>query len=301
MLAPGALMADVEMYEVVYPLLYLYRRQRQDSAGHGRMRGGLGGESAVAIHNSSGWRVGFRGLGTQAAMTLGLAGGYPANCSRVGYLRGALPEGLSPAEFARLQGPLDELISRPQAEPLSAMVAPRPMKAGDIYFLAWAAGGGYGDPLERDPARVLKDVRAGVVSEMRCCDIYGIVIDNDQVNGPATQELRRQLREQRLAQARYPQGKGALGRADELVAPVYGTVHRAVASGIAVQACGVCKTVLAAKDEDFRDRVPRRDRSPHEIGHSAVRADWQFYREFICPSCGTLLDVTVEEVETADG
>jgi len=296
MLAPGALMADVEMYEAVYPLLYLYRRQRPDSAGHGRMRGGLGGESAVAIHNSAGWRVGFRGLGTQAAMTHGLAGGYPANCSQVGFLRGVNPQKLSASEYARLLGPLEELVSRPQAEPMKAMVAPRPMKAGDIYYLAWAAGGGYGDPLERDPARVLKDVRAKVVSRERCRDTYGVVIIGDRVDEAASEDLRKQMRAQRLALARYPRDRRNLRAADELVAPIYGTVHRAVLSGSMVQACGACRTVLAGSGEDFHDHVPRRDRSPHDIGHLAVRADWQCYREFMCPGCGTLLDVTVEEV-----
>ena len=299
MLAPGALMADVEMYESVYPLLYLYRRQRRDSAGHGRMRGGLGGESVVAIHNSAGWRVGFRGLGTQAAMTHGLAGGYPADCSHVGYLRGANPQQLSPQEYGRLLGPLDDLIHRPETEPLQSMVAPRPMKPGDIYYLAWAGGGGYGDPLEREPARVLKDVLARVVSSERCRDIYGVVIANDKIDIPATENLRRQIRGQRLTEARPPHDGWEHRLADELGPPIYGAVHNASVSGCAVQACGVCKSVLAENDGDFHDRVPRRDRSPQTIGHEAVRADWQFYREFICPGCGTLLDVTVEELGAA--
>lgn len=299
MLAPGALMADIEMYEAVYPLLYLYRRQRPDSAGHGRMRGGLGGESAVAVHNSSGWRVGFRGLGTQVAMTHGLAGGYPANCSQVGFLRGANPVELSPAEYARLLGPLEEMADLPQAERLTAMVPSRAIKAGDIYYLGWAAGGGYGDPLEREPARVLRDVLAGVVSGERCLDIYGVVVKDGQVDAEDTEELRRAMRAERLTNARYLQGGQSPRKADELAASVYGTVHRAIASGKPVQACGACKSVLSDQDQDFHNHVPVRDRAPREIGHKMVRADWQVYREFICPGCGTLLDVRVEEVGAA--
>ncbi len=299
MLAPGALMADIEMYEASYPLLYLYRRQRPDSAGYGRFRGGLGGESAVAVHNSSGWRVGFRGLGTQAAMTHGLAGGYPADCSRVGFLRGVNPRELAPADYARLLVPLEELITRPEAEPMKAMVAPRPMQAGDIYYLAWAAGGGYGDPLQRDPERVLKDVRAGVLSPERCRDIYGVVIDDGQLDLAATEETRTRLRARRLAEANDPRQDRNPADTADLVAPVYGSIYRATLAGRTVQACGECRTVLAEEKEDFHDTVPARDRSPHEIGHRAMRADWQSYREFVCPGCGTLLDVSVMEVGTA--
>src|SRR5690606_2101859 len=39
-----------------------------------------------------------------------------------------------------------------------------------------AAGGGYGDPLEREPERVLDDVRQGYVSPEGARGIYGVVL-----------------------------------------------------------------------------------------------------------------------------
>jgi N-methylhydantoinase B len=38
------------------------------------------------------------------------------------------------------------------------------------------AGGGWGDPLERDPARVLEDVRAELITRETARDIYGVVL-----------------------------------------------------------------------------------------------------------------------------
>lgn len=47
----------------------------------------------------------------------------------------------------------------------------------DIVSIQTPGGGGYGDPLERDPAAVLDDVRCGKVSLIRAREIYGVAID----------------------------------------------------------------------------------------------------------------------------
>jgi len=61
-----------------------------------------------------------------------------------------------------------------------------------LYFNTWG-GGGWGDPLERDPATVALDVRRRLVSP-EGAKRYGVVItDNNKVNESATAELRRQL------------------------------------------------------------------------------------------------------------
>ena len=42
-----------------------------------------------------------------------------------------------------------------------------------------SGGGGYGSPLERDPALVLADVLEGWVSRERALAVYGVVIGDD--------------------------------------------------------------------------------------------------------------------------
>ncbi len=55
-----------------------------------------------------------------------------------------------------------------------------------------AGGGGYGNPLERDPFRVRWDVVEGLIGRERARDVYGVVIgENSQIDDAATAELRR--------------------------------------------------------------------------------------------------------------
>jgi len=63
-----------------------------------------------------------------------------------------------------------------------------------------ASGGGYGDPLERDPELVRKDVVNDIVSKGVAQDIYGVVLVGEgvEVDVAATQKLRGSLRKQEL-------------------------------------------------------------------------------------------------------
>jgi N-methylhydantoinase B len=63
-----------------------------------------------------------------------------------------------------------------------------------------ASGGGYGDPLEREPQQVLRDVDEGIVSREEARLIYGVEIEgeNPTLNAAATEMRRAALRKQRL-------------------------------------------------------------------------------------------------------
>ena len=64
---------------------------------------------------------------------------------------------------------------------------------GDVVFSRCNGGGGYGDPRERDPERVGKDVREGIVSSRRASDQYAVVVDaGGAVDADATRALRGQ-------------------------------------------------------------------------------------------------------------
>jgi N-methylhydantoinase B len=76
------------------------------------------------------------------------------------------------------------------------------MVRDDVVVLQSAGGGGYGDPLEREPERVLADVREGYVSAERARDVYGVVLAGGNgalaVDGPATIARRRAVRDARV-------------------------------------------------------------------------------------------------------
>jgi N-methylhydantoinase B len=61
-------------------------------------------------------------------------------------------------------------------------------------------GGGYGDPLARDPRRVVQRLTDGWISERRALDVYGVVVDADRrVDEAATAARRDRLRADRAA------------------------------------------------------------------------------------------------------
>jgi N-methylhydantoinase B len=73
------------------------------------------------------------------------------------------------------------------------------IRQGDVFRHVLAGAGGWGDPLERDPQAVLKDVRNELLSLAKAEADYGVLIDARTwaVNGPATQQRRAEIRARR--------------------------------------------------------------------------------------------------------
>jgi len=153
----------VELQEASYPYQVGWARLRQDSGGAGRMRGGLGVEKS--------YRVSVPGrLWTQIERTQcppwGLAGGMAGVPGRVEVHREAeQPKVITKDDIA--------------------------LQAGDEIRVFSAGGGGYGDPLLRDPHRVLEDVRSGYLSREAAERDYGVVIDARGVMDVARTTARR--------------------------------------------------------------------------------------------------------------
>jgi N-methylhydantoinase B len=74
-------------------------------------------------------------------------------------------------------------------------VSSYPVCKGDRVILQSAGGGGYGDPLERNPALVCADVADGYVSVERAAAVYGVILREDgSCDDARTRERRQQLR-----------------------------------------------------------------------------------------------------------
>ena len=78
----------------------------------------------------------------------------------------------------------------PEEKRLPTRYADYPLKGGDRFQLDTPGGGGLGNPLERDPAMVLADIREGYVSVEAAARDYGVVIAADAVDEAATQKER---------------------------------------------------------------------------------------------------------------
>jgi N-methylhydantoinase B len=68
-----------------------------------------------------------------------------------------------------------------------------PLRAGDTVEMETGGGGGWGDPFERDPEAVLRDVADGFISRERAAERYGVVVVGTPpaVDHDATRQLRR--------------------------------------------------------------------------------------------------------------
>jgi N-methylhydantoinase B len=200
---PLSTMPNSEVYESFLPVLYLFRRQTKDSGGPGKFRGGVGGEYAIILHDApTGEAIlpPYGCLGLEAAIGVGISGGYPGAFKQYKMVRNSdIEEWISeknelPNKPEDLKGDV-ELLDTTQVWH---------MKTGEILYQNWFGGGGYGDPLERDPELVLKDVTNGLVSNRRAEGIYGVVISPDyqSLDIERTTALRKQIRENRLREAK---------------------------------------------------------------------------------------------------
>ena len=92
------------------------------------------------------------------------------------------------------------------------------VRNGDQIVFRTAGGGGWGDPLERDPGRVRNDVARKLVGADAAREHYGVVLKGAdiEVDGRATQELRESLKRNRKPLSTFdfgerPGGVGATG------------------------------------------------------------------------------------------
>ena len=68
------------------------------------------------------------------------------------------------------------------------------LRADDIVIERTAGGGGYGDPLTREPAAIARDVQFGYVAPASARALYGVALSGDNVDAAATAALRAQIR-----------------------------------------------------------------------------------------------------------
>jgi N-methylhydantoinase B len=168
--------APIESIEQKCPVIVEARELLPDTAGPGKYRGGLGLRLQVRALEEGRW-----GLPPHRRNT------YP-------------PWGLWGGKIGRggsnwVKTPEDNDWQRTGIYRL-------PVTKQTVIRAQTTGGGGWGDPLERDPEMVLTDVLNGYVSRQGAGDDYGVVIDDrDQIDVAATEALRQEMRAQAKAAA----------------------------------------------------------------------------------------------------
>jgi len=292
---PMGRVPDVEMTEFLYPVLTLWRREVPDSGGPGRHRGGLGASIAITPHGTSvPMGLVLASAGKAVAQNAGLCGGHPGNSgldvvarrSRVAEL---LASGRMPAELDEVS---DEL--EPGQNYASSYLAP-----GEVFQMTWQGGGGYGDPLGRDPEAVAHDLRERKVTPDAAVGVYGVVVADGTVDAAATAVERDRLRSARKARSRplgEPRGSvdvsGARRIDDNLVELSGGEV----ACGHCGQGLGEVERLGVALYEG-----PPTDAGPQILATAADYVDAPVvFRQYCCPSCWTAIYSAVVPADHRD-
>ena len=283
--SPGATPSNLETNEAYYPVLYLMRRELADSGGPGKRRGGVGAMHAYRPHQTE-RSIALLSMaqGLQHPATMGAAGGEPGLPSGFAITGGDVP-------VAAAKG-WPELIDVTDFRLPDAATRLSP---GQILVTSSQGGGGFGDPLERDPADVATDVLDGLVSVGNALRDFGVVLsldgDKAEIDHAATEAERQARRKARLG-GREPR---------ESCAPLSGRRLSSQFSAVAVPggeqvvcaACGHCICAagagiyasLAIHEAAAGERSGITDRYP---GSERFRI-----RHFYCPGCARQVDVQV--------
>lgn len=183
--SPVSCIADVERNEQVAPLFYFHRKLAADTGGAGRFRGGVSAEVSFTLGGIEQAQALIMTHGVEVPNSQGLSGGWPGATIRQTFGRGAVSNGRLHNGSWETFGPKPGLML---------------MTNRDVFAVSWQGGGGYGDPLERDPEAVAKDVREGLVGADAAKSVYGVVV-NDGLDLEATEKERAKVRLDRVGGA----------------------------------------------------------------------------------------------------
>jgi N-methylhydantoinase B len=164
--------SPVEATEAKSPIIVEQRALRQDSGGPGKFRGGLGVANEVRMRRTA-------TIHAHVERTIcapwGLHGGKDALANRI--------------SIRRNDGDVETFPT--------GKIKPTEIDAGDSFLIETAGGGGFWNPSERDPERVLDDVRAGYVSLEAARRDYRVVIHQRgrrfELDAKETAQLRKQI------------------------------------------------------------------------------------------------------------
>jgi N-methylhydantoinase B len=249
---------DVELFESRYPALVTEKRPRPGEAGAGRHRAGAGCQMIYQPHGVE--QIDGVMLGMREWLPLpGFAGGMPG----------------ANTEFAihRRDGRRDVVSGH-----ASGVV----VREDEQFEFRIGSGGGLGDPLDREPAEVARDVRHGRITAAEAEATYGVMLVADQADPAATTQRRAQILKSRLTRS-IPARKPGPRRSLETPLqgqPLYpgvvqvGTTAYAVLSGAA----------LALAPDPWTDGCPTLEE---------LRGNRLLIRSYLDPVTGRLLLVDV--------
>lgn len=275
---PRPAIANVEANEANGPYLYLYRSFVPDTGGAGAARGGAAVGLAVTPHDSDGLRAMMIGHGVEVPNAIGLYGGAPGACGVNLRRRGTDEIATLLHRFTATAA----LEADAAVEILGAKPGVFTLARGDVLAYTFQGGGGYGDPLLRDPQAVAADLRKGLVSEAGARAWYGVVVVDGQVDAAASARVREEIRRARLA--------GAEPSRAPPVAHDPRTPYPCLVDGRWRCACGAD---LGPAGDDWKQHAGMSTVEPRAIGARLLLHAELELCAWHCPACAHRLEVEV--------
>jgi N-methylhydantoinase B len=233
-------------------------------------------------------------FGAEQPESPGLCGGYPSTTNQFQILRNSEVENRFAA--GELPGRLEDLEGTLEAFGAYAITS---QQRGDVYRAVAMGGGGYGDPIDRDPEHVRRDVDAMLVTEEWAERLYGVVVRDGAVLADATRVRRDAIRSERLRAAgvdtaviRRPDDWDPTSEGVRLLEALFYDVR----SGLAIHRCR-CGHILGPAERSYKElaalaRYPVQhvgpEVDPYDVGGGRFEV-----RESYCPNCATLLNVEI--------
>ena len=157
----------VEIMEQAYPVLYRHYALREGSGGAGKLRGGFGLAYEVEL---------LRGEARAS---------FVMDHGRVG------PQGVLGGKDGGVNTVVVTSGGREHVPPHLSKEQDIPLSAGDTVRVGTPGGGGYGDPFDREPEKVRRDVALGYYTAEEAAALFGVAIEPDgKLDVAATAELR---------------------------------------------------------------------------------------------------------------
>ncbi len=289
---------NVETGERLYPFIEVYRKQRADTGGAGKFRGGVGAEWLIVPRGNPVPITGIRYThGVSQPEARGIYGGFPGTVQAQLILRksnihelfaqGRVPTGIDDLTYERIE-----------TVPAKGMVQ---FDEGDAWLFFASGGGGYGDPLKRDPQLAARDLRRGLCSFEVVHDIYGVIVDPQTlvVDEQATQARREEIRQLRFSDSQLVKERPAelpLRHGGERICPI-GEHIEVVRNGDKSYAyCQECGYNYGPATQDPKLGALMRVASIAEASplNRYGLVDQVIMQEFFCPGCGTMINVNVQ-------
>ncbi len=298
---PSAGISDVERIEMQYPFLYFTRSHNPDGSGFGQYRGGLGSYRIYLIYGSQDCSVDYKPYGGVAQGGFGLSGGYPTG---IGATRVMIEAGLEMLDRVRAgEYPTGDAMRAGQwgKSFLPAGVPERvALPEGSLLVDYVAGGGGFGDPIDRDPQAVLKDFGRGWVSRRIAERIYGVILSGD---GKAVDMAATEARRQQIRDLRRRESERAADQDGDVLSPEPNRWRRLLKFHAALEIatdgkqkairCQRCGHLFCDAADNYKRYALHRVTPLSEIMPPLPSGDPYIgeYHFYFCPGCATQLQV----------